>query len=312
MIAVVQGGLESPMFSCEESMDDEGNRVVACDYSGATVLDIDGTIPTGVRTETYDPEGRFMSWKWSDGAQYSCHYGETITCIFTSKEGEMCTDTFDYEGAFVKTTCEDDPLSIFSCSEEEGGGLLCDSELMNLSCYDRFDADLKLVEAGCGGLFNSSSACTVAGEAITCDVNWMGTDCDVEFDLLFNVESRSCVDLGDKCSWGDASKCGQGEGAPWVDPITDPCICAWRASALAVLCTDDFKVADTVDEPDTTDFISIVLSDARPIDGPMTDIWVDTEKLEFYVRITGSGHAGPDTVGPYWHGPFTLEDPECE
>ena len=307
-LAIVQGGLESPMFTCEESEED-GKRVVTCDYSGATALDITGELLNGIRTETYDGNGRFLSWKWSVGPQYSCNYGETITCMFTTKEGEICTDTFDYEGAFVKTSCEKEPIAITSCSEDETGGVLCDSSLMDLSCFDRFDSELQLVEAGCSGLFNSSSACTAMDSLITCDVDWLGNDCEVEFDPLFNLESRVCGAKAPTCSWGNPSSCDPA-GAN-AGELSGECVCSWRANALATLCTDAFGLGDAIDEPDTTGFVSLVLRDDRPIDGDMVGLAIDAANSQFYVKVTGSGFGAPESVGPFWYGPFSLDDPDC-
>jgi hypothetical protein len=52
----------------------------------------------------------------------------------------------------------------------------------------------------------------------------------------------------------------------------------------------------------------VQLHDNRPADGERLDAFVDTRKDEFYLKSTGAGMAGPDTIGPFWYGPFPLEE----
>jgi hypothetical protein len=46
----------------------------------------------------------------------------------------------------------------------------------------------------------------------------------------------------------------------------------------------------------------------RPVDGNRTDAYVNTEKQEFFLKVTGAGMAGPDTVGPFWYGPLKMNE----
>ena len=119
--------------------------------------------------------------------------------------------------------------------------------------------------------------------------------------MLFNLKDRTCTSEPTTCSWG-GSDCPQ---------LVDLCTCAWRASARAALCDGDVMDNVEVTEPDTTNLLQILLYDATPVDGSLNEIFVDTAKAEFYLRVTNSGFGGPDTVGPYWYGPFKLDDPGC-
>ena len=60
--------------------------------------------------------------------------------------------------------------------------------------------------------------------------------------------------------------------------------------------------------PNTKHLHEVHIDDMRMLDGPRTDAFLDTEKKEFYVKYTGAGMAGPDTIGPYWHGPIGLPE----
>lgn len=61
-------------------------------------------------------------------------------------------------------------------------------------------------------------------------------------------------------------------------------------------------------EPNTKHLHHVHIDDKRMVDGPRTDAYVNTEKDEFYLKVTGAGMAGPDTVGPYWYGPIALTE----
>lgn len=50
----------------------------------------------------------------------------------------------------------------------------------------------------------------------------------------------------------------------------------------------------------------VFLRDSRMVDGPRLEAYVDVAKKEAYIKITGAGMAGPDTVGPFWRGPVKL------
>jgi hypothetical protein len=50
----------------------------------------------------------------------------------------------------------------------------------------------------------------------------------------------------------------------------------------------------------------VFLRDMRMVDGERAEAYVDTAAGSFYLKSTGAGMAGPDTVGPYWYGPFDL------
>jgi hypothetical protein len=60
--------------------------------------------------------------------------------------------------------------------------------------------------------------------------------------------------------------------------------------------------------PNTKHLHHVHLRDQRPVDGNRTDAYVNTEKQEFYLKVTGAGMAGPDTVGPYWYGPIKMNE----
>ena len=74
---------------------------------------------------------------------------------------------------------------------------------------------------------------------------------------------------------------------------------------------------DEIEAPDATGFLNTLWYDARDIDGDLGEFFwnemgddgpLATPML--YLRITGSGHAGPDTVGPFWYGPWDMS-PSC-
>jgi hypothetical protein len=50
----------------------------------------------------------------------------------------------------------------------------------------------------------------------------------------------------------------------------------------------------------------IFMHDHRMVDGNKLEAYVDASKKQFYLKSTGAGMGGPDTIGPYWHGPISL------
>lgn len=61
-------------------------------------------------------------------------------------------------------------------------------------------------------------------------------------------------------------------------------------------------------EPDVSKMHHVFLRDARPVDGDRRDAYLDADKGEIYLKVTGAGMAGPHTVGPFWYGPIALPE----
>lgn len=59
--------------------------------------------------------------------------------------------------------------------------------------------------------------------------------------------------------------------------------------------------------PSTANLHELLIADQRPVDGARRDAFIDAKKNSFYLKVTGSGFGGPQTVGPFWYGPFSLE-----
>jgi hypothetical protein len=76
----------------------------------------------------------------------------------------------------------------------------------------------------------------------------------------------------------------------------------------AALKNVDYNALALDTPPNTKNLHHVHLKDMRMVDGPRTDAYVDTNKDEFYLKVTGAGMAGPDTIGPYWHGPIPLKE----
>jgi hypothetical protein len=70
----------------------------------------------------------------------------------------------------------------------------------------------------------------------------------------------------------------------------------------------DYSGMQLDEAPRTHNLHHVHLKDQRMVDGPRTDAYVDTQKDEFYLKVTGAGMAGPDTVGPFWYGPIELKE----
>lgn len=60
--------------------------------------------------------------------------------------------------------------------------------------------------------------------------------------------------------------------------------------------------------PSTRMLHEVHLRDMRMVDGPREDAYFDAKKNEFYLKVTGSGMGGPDTIGPYWFGPIAVSE----
>jgi hypothetical protein len=64
-------------------------------------------------------------------------------------------------------------------------------------------------------------------------------------------------------------------------------------------------------EPSVEGYTYVFLEDGRPVDGAMQEAYVDPTAATFYLKLTGAGMGGPDTVGPYWYGPLSLADADA-
>jgi hypothetical protein len=65
-------------------------------------------------------------------------------------------------------------------------------------------------------------------------------------------------------------------------------------------------------EPNLKNLHPVFLGDSRPVDGEALSAFLNTEKKEFYLQSTGAGMAGPEHVGPFFYGPFKLDDSKLE
>ena len=54
----------------------------------------------------------------------------------------------------------------------------------------------ELEEAGCGGFFNASSVCAAVDDLVSCEISWLGADCTLELDRLFNTDWGRAVSAG--------------------------------------------------------------------------------------------------------------------
>jgi hypothetical protein len=306
--AYVQGLSSEPYFTCVETTDAEGNRVLTYTYSETSMMVVIDLVPSTVRVETYDADGRFLSWAWEGGASYICAHGDDdITCIWTDKEGAACVDHFDSEGGFTETDCDTLPGQVVSCEHLMDGRIHCSSETTAMNCEDWYSAEAVFEEGQCvgAGMLEGSgltSDCALQGDVIVCSTVGILEQCTLELDLLLNVLSRTCV-AEVICYWG-SEECGS---------TLDACTCAWRTQIRALLCDmGNMDPATQIDAPATTGLLVIELYDQTPIDGDQAEVLVNTDESWFYVRITGSGFAGPDTVGPFYYGPYEVEKPDCD
>jgi hypothetical protein len=59
--------------------------------------------------------------------------------------------------------------------------------------------------------------------------------------------------------------------------------------------------------PNVKSYHPLFIQDMRMVDGSRIDAFLNPKKGDFYLKFTGAGMGGPDTVGPFWHGPFKID-----
>lgn len=303
LTAINQGMFETPAFTASETTTEEGHRVITYDYSGALL----SSYPSETFIETYDAEGRFLSWHWSNEPSYTCAYhSELVACTWVrDPEGTSCTDTFTLEGDMTGSDCTDVPEAHIFCSSQMGDHVLCRYTSETLECHDNYTPELTRLDSSCVGLGFSAAThgvCTIEPNRILCNTDVNLTHCTLELSALHNVLGRECL-VEQLCHWGP-EECD--------DPNLDDCGCAWRHDARNILCEmGSISNENTVESLDTNGLLHTVLYDETPIDGDRAELYIDLAAAEFYVKMTPSGFGTGDNE-PVTYGPFQLDSPPAE
>lgn len=69
------------------------------------------------------------------------------------------------------------------------------------------------------------------------------------------------------------------------------------------------ELGPSIKKPKLRGLHRLSIRDERPVDGPLTEVYVDAVKDLMFVKVTGSGFGGPGTVGPTWYGPLHIKHP---
>lgn len=70
---------------------------------------------------------------------------------------------------------------------------------------------------------------------------------------------------------------------------------------------DAVALGPPIQEPQLRGLHRMLVSDRRPSDGPLTEIYVDPVRAHMFIKVTGSGFGGPERVGPTWYGPLPID-----
>ncbi|MBL91214.1 MAG: hypothetical protein CMH56_05285 [Myxococcales bacterium] len=305
--AINQATNETPSFVTTETTNSDGHRVITWDFSvsNGTLTDY---YPSDTFVETYDAEGQFISWNWSNSPSYTCTYHpDGVSCEWvTDSDGTSCIDSFGLDGDVVDSTCETPPGQFIQCTTQMDEHTVCRYTTAAVDCNDVYDPNFNRVDSMCMGLLpglNTHGMCMVEPDRIVCNTDVNTTHCEVVLTDIFNVTSRVCETIS-HCHWGP-EECD-------LDALGE-CGCSWRDKAREVLCEiGSMDTNDAIPEPDTTNWLHALLYDETMIDGDRADIYIDTHDGVFVLKITGSGFGGDETVGPFWYGPFNVDGPMAE
>ncbi|MBL90448.1 MAG: hypothetical protein CMH56_01360 [Myxococcales bacterium] len=191
--ALDQSNSTTPSFTVTETTNNENHRIVTFDFGEGG---FDGYY--SIFNETFDEEGNFVSGNFGgDPLSYSCDYSdEQVTCLYVEYDW-VCEDVFDLNGNLESSDC-DEPLgevalgTAINCSSLENSNTLCNYSTPVLSCNDLYDNDFRRINSVCtgsGDLTGTQSECTVAAESTLCEIEREQTQCVLELDALFNVQT---------------------------------------------------------------------------------------------------------------------------
>jgi len=75
---------------------------------------------------------------------------------------------------------------------------------------------------------------------------------------------------------------------------------------------DAVDLGPSIKKPSMRGLHPLTIRDSRPVDGPLVEAFVEPGKNRVFVKVTGSGFGGPDTMIPTWHGPISVDFKEKE
>lgn len=67
------------------------------------------------------------------------------------------------------------------------------------------------------------------------------------------------------------------------------------------------ELGPSIKRPKLRGLHRLLVSDERPVDGPLTEAYVDPLNHLMFIKVTSSGFGGLGTVEPMWYGPLRID-----